>query len=273
MSKVFVVDLGMCNGCHNCQVACKDEHCEQPWLPYAAAQPMVGQFWMNVVQRERGQVPTVRVSYIPTFCNHCADAPCTDVCPAGAIVRREDGLTYIDPKLCTGCGNCVDACPIGAVYFNEEDHIAQKCTGCAHLLDNGWEVPRCVDACPTEAIRYIEESEAADVIAGATQFEELEGRGSKVYYLKFPKRFVAGLVADFAAGEVVIGAKATLKDADGAVIATQETDDFGDFIFDQIEPAAYTVDIEADGYEGITVLADVTDIDVRIPDIDLKRIA
>ena len=24
--KVFVFDLDKCNGCHNCQIACKDEH-------------------------------------------------------------------------------------------------------------------------------------------------------------------------------------------------------------------------------------------------------
>ncbi len=37
--KVFVYDLDKCNGCHNCQIACKDEHVENEWLPYAKPQP------------------------------------------------------------------------------------------------------------------------------------------------------------------------------------------------------------------------------------------
>ena len=31
--------------------------------------------------------------------------------------------------------NCVDACPYGAIYYNSSRNLAQKCTGCAHLLD------------------------------------------------------------------------------------------------------------------------------------------
>lgn len=45
MSKVFVIDVTRCSGCHNCQLACKDEHCENDWRPYAAPQPPTGQFW------------------------------------------------------------------------------------------------------------------------------------------------------------------------------------------------------------------------------------
>ena len=29
MSKVFVFDTSICNGCYCCQIACKDEHCGQ----------------------------------------------------------------------------------------------------------------------------------------------------------------------------------------------------------------------------------------------------
>ena len=74
--KSIVVDLNRCNGCHNCQIACKDEHCGNDWSPIAAAQPMTGQFWCRVNQRERGRVPVVKVAYTPTFCGMCKDAPC-----------------------------------------------------------------------------------------------------------------------------------------------------------------------------------------------------
>ena len=55
MAKVFLFDYDHCNGCRGCQVACKDEHCDQAWPPYAAAQPMVGQFWMKIDDVERGR--------------------------------------------------------------------------------------------------------------------------------------------------------------------------------------------------------------------------
>ena len=29
MGKVMVIDISKCNGCYNCQVACKDEHVRQ----------------------------------------------------------------------------------------------------------------------------------------------------------------------------------------------------------------------------------------------------
>lgn len=33
--KVFVVDIAKCNGCYGCQIACKDEHVDNDWMPYA----------------------------------------------------------------------------------------------------------------------------------------------------------------------------------------------------------------------------------------------
>ena len=90
-----------------------------------------------------------------------------DALQADAIYRREDGMVVIDPAKCTGCKLCPDACPSESIYFNEGLNIAQKCTGCSHLLDDGWDVPRCVDACPTEALRFGEESELKELIARA----------------------------------------------------------------------------------------------------------
>ncbi|MGI6217297.1 MAG: 4Fe-4S dicluster domain-containing protein [Coriobacteriales bacterium] len=260
MDKAFLIDLNHCSGCHNCQIACKDEHCDQDWLPYAAAQPTTGQFWCKVYERERGQVPVVRVAYRPTMCAHCADAPCEAVCPAGAFKRRDDGLLLIDPQVCTGCGACAEACPIGAIFMNGETHIAQKCTGCAHLLDDGWTVPRCVDACCTDALLFGEEDELD--LEGAEPLEEIAGYGPKVYYKGLPKRFAAGCVYDPEVNDAVIGAEVTLADSTGSVLARQESDFMGDWIFEQIEPGSYTVSIEADGYEPIEFDVDVTEKDM-----------
>jgi Fe-S-cluster-containing dehydrogenase component len=262
MAKVYVVDIDKCNGCHNCQIVCKDEHCNQPWLPYAQAQPLTGQFWMRVNETVRGQVPVVRISYQPTFCNHCADAPCEKACDAAAFIRSDDGLLLLDPDVCTGCFACIDACPIGAIFANDEAGLAQKCTGCAHLLDNGWDVPRCVDACPTDALRFVEEAEV-DLSAAETD-DALAGCGPKVYYFNKPKRFIAGAVFDSAADELVIGMKIELLEDNGAVVTSVETDDFGDFKFDQIPAASYSIRIGERTYG-----ANVTDRDLTLGDLDI----
>jgi Fe-S-cluster-containing dehydrogenase component len=203
--KVFLIDLSKCSGCYNCQVACKDEHCGNDWTPYARPQPDTGQFWMKVHEEEKGTIPKVRVAYMPVLCMHCRDASCIPACPVeGAIYRREDGIVIIDLK-CTGCRNCVAACPYRCIYYNDDLHLAQKCTGCAHLLDKGWKEPRCADSCPTQVIKFIDESELANVKGTLEQFHPEYGTRPGVYYLNIPKKFIAGTVYDPAL-RVVVGA-------------------------------------------------------------------
>ena len=111
MSKIFLFDAARCTGCYNCQLACKDEHCGNNWLPYASRQPMTGQFWCKVSEHVQGSIPKVKMYYTVRLCAHCADAACMKVCPVKAISRREDGFVLIDPGKCAGCGACERACP------------------------------------------------------------------------------------------------------------------------------------------------------------------
>ena len=270
MAKVFAIDVAKCNGCYGCQIVCKDEHCGNDWRPYAAPQPETGQFWMRIDEKTRGQVPVVKVSYTPVLCAHCADAPCAAACPAGAYVRRDDGLLLIDPDACTGCGACVEACPQGAVYLNADLGIAQKCTGCAHLLDNGWDVPRCVDACAHEAILWGEEADLADFLEGAEALPAVAGLGPRVFYRNLPRRFVAGAVVDLEADELLIGAPVTLRGSEGFE-ASQVTDEFGDFLFEQVPADVYEVVIAPEGYAERRLKADLTEIDRTLGDIPVER--
>lgn len=265
--KALIVDLNRCNGCFNCQLACKDEHCGNDWSPIALPQPTAGQFWCRVDQRERGRVPVVRVAYTPAFCGMCDDAPCLAAAKDGAVYRRDDGVIVIDPEKARGQRELAEACPAGLIYYNEELDVAQKCTGCAHLMDNGWSEPRCVDACGTGALRFGDEEDFADEIAAAQPLEALGGLGSHVYYLNVPKRWIAGTVADRSINEVIIGAKVTIRDEAGAEIATIETDEFGDFKYDDCGKKRYHVTVEADGYRTVELDADCTDKDVVFDDI------
>jgi Fe-S-cluster-containing dehydrogenase component len=269
MTKVFLIDLNKCNGCYNCQIVCKDEHCGANWLPYAAEQPDTGQFWMRIDEKTRGQVPWVRVSYTPVLCAHCEDAPCI-AAGDGAVYRRDDGLIIIDPEKAKGNKALQDSCPLGAIYYNVELDVAQKCTGCAHLLDNGWDVPRCVDACAHDAILYKDEEEFGAVLSKAEFLEPVAGLRPKTYYLNLPKRFVAGSAVDFQADEVLVGAQVELYVA-GALFASQETDELGDFKFDQIPANEYTLAIKADGYALLEKTIDLREIDLSVGDLSIVK--
>lgn len=264
--KAFVIDLGICNGCYACQIGCKDEHVANDWTPYAKPQPDVGQFWIKIHEEVRGTVPKVKVAYRPHLCHHCGH--CIDTCRFDAIYQREDGLVIIDPEKCTGCKLCVSACPYDAIYFNVDANIAQKCTGCAHLIDDGWTLPRCADNCPTEAIKFGEEEDLADLIAQAEVIKPELGLKTRVYYLNIMKRFIAGTVYCPEEKEVVIGAKLTLTNEKGQT-RTLETDHFGDFWFKDLEEnAKYTLKIEKDGK--VKVFEDIcTEKDVNLGDIPL----
>jgi tetrathionate reductase subunit B len=270
--KAFAIDIAKCNGCHCCQIACKDEHVANDWTPYAKPQPDTGQFWLKQNEFVKGTVPKVKVHYLPILCMHCDDAPCMTSCPIeGAIYKRDDGLVIIDPEKCTGCKNCVDACPYHTIFFNEGLNIAQKCTGCAHLLDSGWKEPRCADACPTLALRFGEESELRALIKeGEVLHPEYKAK-PRVYYLHIPRKFIGGTVYDPVEKEVIIGATCTLTESGNKRKYTTTTDAFGDFWFEGLEVGKYSLKIEAKGFAAMTIASINAEKDVNLGDMPLSK--
>ena len=164
--KIFLVDVNRCNGCHNCQIACTDEHCGTDWLPYAAEQPDTGQFWCQVKQEVHGSVPKVNMTYMPLIGAQTEEI--REYAPE-VLMEREDGLVVIDPEKAKGREDIAEK--FEGVYWNAELNIPQGCTGCAHLLDDGWTVPRCVDACAVGGLRFGDESAFADELAKAEKLD------------------------------------------------------------------------------------------------------
>ena len=187
--KAFLIDLTKCVGCHDCQIGCKDEHCDQAWLPYAEAEPEVGQFWLKLKQFERGAGSHVRVTYMPTLCNHCAEPACVANCPTGAMAKREDnGAVVVDQDVCIGCGTCVNSCPYEVPQLDEAAGVSSKCTLCYQRLAYD-KLPWCVESCPANA-RFVGDindpsSEVAKLIAekNAKPLMEEFGTGPSVYYI------------------------------------------------------------------------------------------
>jgi len=250
----LIIDVARCHDCNDCFLADKDEFVGNDFLPYSIAQPWSGHRWMNIERKEKGQHPIVQVAYLPTPCMHCDNAPCLSA--DGAVYKRGDGLVIIDPVKAKGRDDIVDTCPYGAIYWNEETAVPQKCTGCVHLLEEGWTETRCSQVCPTGAIRFLlaEDSEIASLVAS----EELRvlkdelGTKPRVYYKnlhRWDKVFVSGSVAFGDTDECAEGAGVLVKQA-GVVVAEGFVNNYGEFVVDRLEPdARYEVGIEAAGYK------------------------
>jgi Fe-S-cluster-containing dehydrogenase component len=270
----LVIDVALCQGCNNCFLACKDEHVGNDWPGYSKPQSSLGERWIEIPCRERGQYPLIDVAYRPTLCTHCADAPCV-ARSEGVISKRPDGIVLIDPEKAAGREDLVNACPYGMITWSEESSAPQKCTLCAHLLDNGWTKPRCVQACGPGALSFVWESdhdfaERAEAEGVQALHPGSPERTSVCYknLVRYDSCFIAGSVAverdgivDCASGRPATlkkgashGGAAAAAGADapvgGQVLQTVLTDAFGDFKFDGLEPGSgeYVVEVASNGH-------------------------
>jgi len=251
--KTFIVDIGKCSGCSLCIIACKDEHVGHGYSPWTKPQPDTGHFWIDVQTMESGRIPRVKVSHLPLLCQHCGHAACIKACPESAIKRRADGLVWIDSKSCTGCGLCGPACPYDVIYINKELNIAQKCTGCAHRVDEGL-LPRCVEICPHNAIAFGDDTSSPFNDIGrdnALQIYHPEYLADpRVYWKNLPKPWIAGTIIDAANDEVISAATITSVDLFQDSSVEVHSDEFGDFCIKGVEKdRKYRIEIKKDGYE------------------------
>ncbi len=272
----ILIDVKKCSGCYNCFLACRDEYFGNDYPGYSAAQPVGGQFWMQIQEIERGQYPKPKLDYIPKPCLHCEDAPCVGAARDGAVYRRKDGIVMIDPVKAKGQQGIVNACPYRVIFWNSDLELPQKCTLCAHRLDEGEKLPRCVESCPTGALVFGDLDDPTSEIAGLAgklPLEELHPEYQTkplVKYVGIPKRFVAGeVVLKDKASECAQGVQVKLSGGGRELLTT--TDLFGDFEFEGLaKNERYQVTVTAASY-GEAVLDFVTAKDVQLGEIVLVR--
>lgn len=265
----LIVDVAKCDNCRNCFLATKDEHIGNDFPGYAAAQPEKVHSWVDIVRHERGQYPIAEAHFMPVMCNHCDDAPCMKAAKDGAVTKRADGIVIIDPVKSKGQRQIVDACPYGAVFWNEEKQIPQAWIFDAHLLDNGWKVPRVEQSCPTSVFRSlkVDDTEMQRVAAQEDlQVLKLElGTKPRVYYKNLHVMsmvFVSGTVVADVKGveECAEGADVVLK-RNGNEIGRTKTDTFGEFKIDRLPPGsgAYEVHVSRGAGQGLSRTVDLAD--------------
>jgi Fe-S-cluster-containing dehydrogenase component len=256
----MIIDVAECTNCNLCTLATMDEYVGNEWPGYSKPMPRHGHKWINILQKERGQItgqsPMIDIAYVPTMCNQCDDAPCVAK-GQGAVKKRHDGIVLIDPEKAEGRKDLVEACPYGHIWWNEEHQVPQAWNFDAHLIDDGWQQTRGHQSCPTGAMRavYIEEADMARMVEddGLEVMRPELGTKPRVYYRnlwRYSKCFIGGSVASEGNGMVdcVEGAKVRLL-KDGACVAEAITDNYGDFKFDKLDEnsGAYTVEISVAG--------------------------
>ncbi|KML64666.1 formate-dependent uric acid utilization protein AegA [Pectobacterium peruviense] len=144
MNRFVIASTQDCMGCHACEIACVISHNDEQYPDSGTVfQPRIKAF----------NTPTLRAA---VTCRHCEDAPCANVCPTQALIRKDNSIQLVQEK-CIGCKSCVLACPFGAMSMvtNPMDNsaIAHKCDLCADRPGG----QACVEACPTQALQLVSE--------------------------------------------------------------------------------------------------------------------
>lgn len=194
----MLIDIHKCIGCGNCVRACaKENDVPEGYFRTWVERYHVDDWHMEspVVDSPNGGKDGFPESkhkggknfFVPKMCNHCADSPCTQVCPVGATFQTRDGVVLVDEKYCLGCRYCIQACPYGCRFLNPKKHTAEKCSLCYHRITKGL-TTACCEACPTGARQLVDLKNPADPIHEFLKTHSVQvlkphlGTGAKILY-------------------------------------------------------------------------------------------
>lgn len=151
----FYFDASLCIGCKACQLACKDDNDLAMGILWRRVVEVQGGGW---TRKGIGWLNDLSAYYLSLACNHCEEPICKEVCPAQAIIKREDGIVLIEEDKCIGCRYCEWACPYAAPQYDTETGKMSKCDFCVDYIDQGL-APACVSSCQMRALDFGEVSE------------------------------------------------------------------------------------------------------------------
>lgn len=161
--KAILFDSSRCSACQACVAACKGRF---GLGPASSSEDMAARaFGRAAVLDEEAPLAVARFERTladggtvweaaRAGCVHCAEAPCAEVCPTGALaVSGETGFVSLDAARCVGCHLCAMVCSADAPRHRGERGELCLCDGCGAEVAEG-SVPACVAACPLDALAF-----------------------------------------------------------------------------------------------------------------------
>lgn len=193
----MVMDVRRCIGCHSCTVSCKTEN-----------QVPLGVWRTHMRFYEKGVYPKVKRHFFPVICDQCEEPPCVEASEnngVGSFYKTDEGVTLIDYDKLKGRTKrqiqveteaAIESCPLEAVFVNPNSGLPEKCTFCAHRLEEGL-VPACAQSClgRTRVFGDLSDpdsppSKLLAQNASRTLMPEDDGEGSGVFYIGLESMFI-----------------------------------------------------------------------------------
>ena len=162
MEPLILFDSKKCIGCHSCEMACQLENDAPP-----------GVLLRRVKTHVSGKYPGSDTRSVSTACFHCSDPSCVSACPAGALLKRADGIVEHVRSRCIGCGYCIHSCPFHVPQFSPAQNTMRKCSFCIQRISIG-EKPACAAKCATGALAYYPDGNGAGASADYGKREHLQ---------------------------------------------------------------------------------------------------
>lgn len=184
--KAILFDTSRCSACRGCQMACKCWN-DLPSTIEKNGNPATGSYQSPMdlnpdtrlvvtFNEEEGGSKGVMWAFGRRACQHCTDAPCAAICPAGAISKHEEtGFVTVDQAKCVGCQYCSMACPFDVPRYHEGLRTTvEKCTACIDRIEQGM-APACVSTCQPEALKFGDRDEMLAIAHERAEY--LKGKG------------------------------------------------------------------------------------------------
>ena len=127
MKVLKAMQMNRCIGCLSCMITCASVNQQDHSILKSAIR----------IKTSGG----LSGKFVAIVCQACqGGVPCAEVCPTGALVKRQGGGVILNKDNCVGCQRCVLACTVDAIHFDPDTKkpiVCNHCGVCARFCPHG----------------------------------------------------------------------------------------------------------------------------------------